>query len=220
MPVASEDQTPDRFVRDLARMLLVFVSVLAVDLIVLSLFTGKIRLWFPVWVDPLCNSRPDSPVIYSQSYIAGICFIPLLFYFIDRDWLANRASSLLRTGYWVLTCSVLGFVAWWKGGLMIEHHKETEAIAWVALTTLGWVLVVTAQALPRWLKEMTRQRLLLGLVKSISVFFLVMGILDPVVVRGIHQMPWSTGLIIEMAFFLPAGTALWFLARHLSKKTV
>ena len=59
----------DPFARDVTRMLIVFFAVLALDLLVLSLFTGKLRLWFPVWVDPAWETNAQSWVIYSQSYI-------------------------------------------------------------------------------------------------------------------------------------------------------
>jgi hypothetical protein len=40
------------------------------------------------------------------------------------------------------------------------------------------------------------------------VFFLVMAVVDPVVTVGVQGLPWSSGLFIEMGFFIPAGLAL------------
>ena len=39
-----------------------------------------------------------------------------------------------------------------------------------------------------------------------------MAVVDPVMTVGVQGLPWSTGLFIEMGFFVPAGIALWVLA--------
>src|ERR1700730_11172132 len=60
------------------KMLLTFFTVIALDLVAVSLLTHKLRLWFPVWLDAPWATRTDPWVVHSQSYFAGIFFIPLL----------------------------------------------------------------------------------------------------------------------------------------------
>ena len=205
----------DRFTRDVLRMLLVFFVVAAVDLVVVSLLTGKLRLWFPVWVDPDWATDPSSPVVYSQSYFAGIFFIPVLARIVDRDFLAGR-SAALRALFFVVSLTLLAFVAWWKGGLMVEHGKHVEALAWLALSALLFGLVVLAEALPARGARLGRRRLLRGLTLGVSVFFLIMAVLDPLVQIGVQGLDWSTGLVIEVAFFVPAGILLFVVSRRLA----
>jgi hypothetical protein len=40
-------------------MLLTFFTVIAVDLVAVSLLTHKLRLWFPVWLDAHWATRTD-----------------------------------------------------------------------------------------------------------------------------------------------------------------
>ena len=84
------DQT--RFQRDLLRMILTLFAVGIIDLVVVSLLTAKLRFWMPVWLDPDWSTNPDTFVAYSQSYLAGIVFIPFLAYAVDRDFLASRGG--------------------------------------------------------------------------------------------------------------------------------
>src|SRR5262245_18678376 len=42
----------DPFVADITRLLLTFFSVVIIDLVVVSLVTHRLRVWFPVWLDP------------------------------------------------------------------------------------------------------------------------------------------------------------------------
>src|SRR6202047_4694720 len=51
-------------------MLLTFFTVIAVDLVAVSLLTHKLRVWFPVWLDAHWATRTDPWVVYSQSYFA------------------------------------------------------------------------------------------------------------------------------------------------------
>ena len=205
----------DRFQRDVLRMLLVFFSVVIVDVVVVSLLTGKLRLWFPVWVDPGWATDPSSPVVYSQSYFAGIFFIPVLARIVDREFLAERAATAGRALFWAVSIGVLAFVAWWKGGLMVEHGKHWEAIAWLALSAILWGAVVLAESLPARVARMSRKTLLRRLTLGVSVFFLGMAVLDPLVQVGVQRLPWSTGLLIEVGFFVPAGLVLLVLSRRL-----
>ena len=204
----------DPFARDVARILLVFLAVAVIDLVALSLFTGKLRLWFPMWLDPQWATNPDAWVVYSQSYISGIAFIPLVIYIVDRDFLGGGPAGL-RAGLWVLSLGTLSFIGWWKGGLMIEHGKELEAAGWISLTALLFAVVWVAEALQAWVAQWGRRALLRGLVLGVSIFFLVMAVLDPVIQIGMHKTNWSTGLIIEVGFFVPAGVALFLLSRRL-----
>ena len=81
-----------RFQRDLLRMILTLFAVGIIDLVVVSLLTARLRFWMPVWIDPNWSTNPDAWVAYSQSYLAGIVFIPFLAYAVDRDFLASRAG--------------------------------------------------------------------------------------------------------------------------------
>src|SRR5215831_283907 len=95
------DQTStSNFQRDLGRMLLTFFAVVAIDLLVISLFTGKVRFWFPLWLDPRWEDGPESYVTYSQSYFAGICLIPMFLRTIDREFMASYGAGT-RAGYWL-----------------------------------------------------------------------------------------------------------------------
>ncbi len=98
---------------------------------------------------------------------------------------------------------------------MVAHGKEREAIAWVALTVVLWSVIAIAQALPRRLAGISRLVLLRGLVVGVSIFFLVMSVLDPLLQLGVQGLPLSSGLIIEVLFFVPAGLLLLFVARRL-----
>ena len=66
----------DPFVRDLWRLLMSFALVVIGDLTVGSAISGKLRLWFPQWIDPLWEQRPEAWVVYSQSYLAGVALAP------------------------------------------------------------------------------------------------------------------------------------------------
>ncbi len=205
---------PDPFARDVARMLIVFFAVLLIDLLVLSLFTGKLRFWFPVWLDPAWAENPRSWVIYSQSYMAGIAFIPFLVYILDRDFLAGRAAAL-RALVWTVSLGTLGFIGWWKGGLMVAHGKEFEAVGWITLTVLLFSLVRVAEVLPARVARLGRRELLRGLAFGVSCFFLFMAVLDPLMQIVVQGMAWSSGLIIEIGFFVPAGIGLLLLSQRL-----
>ncbi len=67
-----------RFVGSVIRLLVAFFAVALIDVVVGSLITHKLRFWFPLWLDPNWNTDPNSWVTYSQSYAAGILFMPLL----------------------------------------------------------------------------------------------------------------------------------------------
>lgn len=49
---AKERVDVDPFVADIARMVLTFFVVVAIDLVFVSLFTQRLRFWFPSWLDP------------------------------------------------------------------------------------------------------------------------------------------------------------------------
>src|ERR1051325_5946704 len=86
---ADERVDPDPFVADLTRLLMTFVIVVAIDVLVVSSLTHRLRFWFPLWLDPEWATRPDPWVVYSQSYFAGIFLLPLLCRLVDRDFLAR-----------------------------------------------------------------------------------------------------------------------------------
>jgi short-subunit dehydrogenase len=208
-----------RFQKDLGRMLLVFFAAVLIDLVVISLMTGKFRFWFPNWIDPAWETRADAWVIYSQSYIAGILLIPFMLHAVDRSFLAHRLAGAWRGLVWAIGLGAFVFVLWWKGNLMADHGKEKEALGWVGLTGILWVFVWTAEAWPKKLGSMTSRAVLRTLLMGISAFFLVMAVLDPVFQVAVQELPWSSGLIIEVSFFIPAGLTLAYIARRLGKRT-
>ena len=216
---ASRDSGGDDggFQRDVCRLLLAFFSVVLIDVIVISLMTGRLRFWFPNWLDAQWETRPDAWVIYSQSYIAGILFIPLLLSSVDRSFLKRRWSTSARTLLWGVALSAFAFILWWKGNLMADHDKELEALGWVALTGLVYGLIVVAEGLPRRIAGLSRRGLMVKLLTGVSGFFLVMAVLDPVFQIGVQGLAWSSGLTIEVAFFIPAGILLAFVARRLGR---
>lgn len=207
--------TDGRFARCVARLLIAFLAVGFIDLAVCSLLTHKLRFWFPAWLDAHWDTRADSWVTYSQSYMAGIVFIPVLAAEMVREFIP-RAAAAVRTAIIAGTVAVLAFIAWWKGGLMLQYHKEQEAAAWIALTVVTWGLIRLGEALPSRMARVTPRRLAAQLARGVAVFFLVMAVLDPVLCVGVQGLPWSKGLIVEMAFFVPAGLALLALPRWLS----
>jgi len=83
----------DPFVAEVTRLLLTFLFVIAIDAVMVSLITHRLRFWFPLWLDPLWATRADPWVIYSQSYFAGIFMIPILCRFIDRDFVARLGTG-------------------------------------------------------------------------------------------------------------------------------
>jgi hypothetical protein len=210
----NERAAADPFVADITRMLLTFFSVIAIDVVVVSLMTHRLRFWFPLWLDPQWATRPNPWVIYSQSYFAGIFMIPLLCRLVDRDFLA-RVGPDVRAAFWSVCLGVFAFVLWWKGSLMLEYHKHYEALGWTALTYMMWAVIRFAETLPERVRGMTRRRMLGRLLFGVSLFFLSMSITDPLVQLGFQHLAWSSGLAIEVGFFIPAGVVLMTLSRRL-----
>jgi hypothetical protein len=211
---ANKRVAADPFVADITRMLLTFFSVIAIDVVVVSLMTHRLRFWFPLWLDPQWATRPDPWVVYSQSYFAGIFMIPFLCRLIDRDFLA-RVGTGARSAFWSACLGVFAFVLWWKGSLMLEYHKHYEALGWAALTCMIWIVIRFAETLPERVRGVTRRRMLGSLLFGVSLFFLVMSIMDPLVQLGFQHLAWSSGLAIEVGFFIPAGVVLLTLSRRL-----
>jgi hypothetical protein len=58
-------------------------------------------------------------------------------------------------------------------------------------------------------------RMLKGLLFGIALFFLVMSVADPVLQIGVQRLSWSSGLSIEVGFFVPAGLVLMVLSYRL-----
>ncbi len=200
-----------RFVRSVLRLLVAFFSVAVIDVVVCSLVTHKLRFWFPLWLDPHWDTNPDSWVVYSQSYAAGILFLPLLAAAAMREFLPG-ASRAARNTFIGGTIALLAFIAWWKGGLMLQYNKGQEALAWIALTAITWCLIRIGEQLPAIAARVSPGQLATRMAQVLAVFFLVMAVLDPLFTVGVQGLPWSSGLFIEMGFFIPAGFALWVLA--------
>lgn len=211
-PTSSGDA---RFARSVVRLLAAFLAVSFIDLVVCSLLTHKLRFWFPAWIDPHWDSRPDSWVTYSQSYMAGILFIPVLAAAVVREFIPRVAAGR-RTAIVAGTLAVFAFIAWWKGGLMLKYHREWEAVAWVVLTAVTWGLIRLGEELPARIERVSPRLLAIWLARGVSVLILVMAVADPVLCVGIQGLPWSKGLWIEVGFLGPAGIALWIVARRLS----
>ena len=205
----------ERFARFVCKMLLTFFAVVSIDVVAVSLLTQKLRVWFPVWLDAEWATRPDPWVVYSQSYFAGIFFIPLLAYAVDRDLLRGRVGKPARVGYWLVALGALAFIGVWKGELMLRYGKQWEALGWLALTTLIWLAVTMASLMPRWLAGMTSRRMAQLLARGVATFFLVMAVLDPALQLGVQRLAVSTGLLVEVGFFVPAGLVLLLVARRL-----
>jgi hypothetical protein len=211
---AVSERVADPFVADITRLLLTFFSVVVIDLLVVSLMTHRLRFWFPLWLDPHWATRADPWVTYSQSYFAGIFMIPLLCRLVDRDFLA-RVGAGARAAFWSLCLGVFAFVLWWKGSLMLEYHKHYEALGWAVLTSVMWMIFRRAEILPERVRGLARRQMLGGLLFGVSLFFLVMSVMDPLVQLGVQQLAWSSGLAIEVGFFVPAGIVLMMLSRRL-----
>jgi hypothetical protein len=195
-------------------LLLTFFSVVVVDVVVVSLTTHRLRFWFPQWLDPQWATRRDPWVVYSQSYFAGIFLIPLLCRLVDRDFLAKLGAGV-RTGFSLLFVIVFVFVVWWKGSLMLQYNKHYEMLGWAALTGVIWTIIRLAETLPERIRGLTRSQMLGGLLFGVSLFFLVMSVLDPLVQLGVQRLSWSSGLVIEVGFFIPAGIVLMTVSRRL-----
>ena len=211
---ASESVESDPFVADSTRLLFTFFSVVVIDVVVVSLMTHRLRFWFPQWLDPQWATRRDPWVIYSQSYFAGIFLIPLLCRLVDRDFLAKFGAGA-RTGFWSLCVMVFAFMLWWKGSLMLEYQKHYETLGWAALTAVTWTIIRHTGILPERVRGLTRRQMLRALLFGVSLFFLVMSIMDPMIQLGVQHLPWSGGLTIEVGFFIPAGIILMTLSRRL-----
>jgi hypothetical protein len=211
---SASETVADPFVADITRMLLTFFSVVIIDVVVVSLVTHRLRFWFPLWLDPIWATRPDPWISYSQSYFAGIFMIPFLCRLVDRDFLAG-AGAVARAAFWCLCLGVFAFVLWWKGSLMLEYHKHYEALGWAVLTGAMWMIFRRAEVLPEPVRGLTRRQMLGGLLSGVSLFFLVMSVLDPLIQLGIQRLAWSSGLAIEVGFFVPTGIVLMMLSRRL-----
>ncbi|HSQ67311.1 MAG TPA: hypothetical protein VLM85_29045 [Polyangiaceae bacterium] len=205
----------ERFQWFVCKMLLTFFTVAAVDLVALSLLTQKLRVWFPVWFDSQWATREHPWVVYSQSYFAGIFFIPLLAWAVDRDLLKSRVSVGARAAFWLVLIGTFAFILSWKGELMVRFGKQWEAAAWLALTTAIWTALSIAERLPRWLENMTPRRMARGLARGVATFFLVMAVLDPVLQIAVQKLGLSSGLLVEVGFFVPAGLFLMVVAYKL-----
>ncbi len=202
-----------RFQWFVCKMLLTFFTVTIVDLVAISLLTGKVRVWFPVWFDAQWATREHPWVVYSQSYFAGIFFIPLLAWAIDRDFIKAPA---IRVPFWIVLVSAFAFVLAWKGELMVRYGKQWEAAGWLALTTGVWTAISIAERLPKWLEDVTPRRMLRGLARGVATFFLVMAVIDPLLQIAVQHLDWSRGLLIEVGFFVPAGISLMVAAYKIS----
>jgi hypothetical protein len=213
---AKERVDADPFVADITRMLLTFFAVVAIDLVLASLITQRLRFWFPTWLDPQWATRPDPWVVYSQSYFAGIFMIPFLCRLIDRSFVAQVGAGA-RTAFWSICLGVFAFVLWWKGSLMLEYDKQYETLGWAALTGVTWTILRFAGILPERVRALTRRQMFGGLLFGVSLFFLVMSVVDPLVQLGIQRMAWSSGLAIEVGFFVPAGIVLLAVSRRLRR---
>jgi len=203
----------DPFVGFVSKMLLTFFTVVATDLVAVSLLTHKLRVWFPIWLDAHWATRPDPWVIYSQSYFAGIFFIPFLALALDRKFLRTPEKKRARLAFWMLSVAVLAFILCWKGELMVRFNKQWEALGWLALTALIWTALSLGERLPQRLAGVTPRRMLQLLARGVAIFFLVMAVLDPVLQLGVQGLGWSGGLAIEVGFFVPAGIALLVASR-------
>jgi uncharacterized protein len=203
------------FARSVARLLAAFLAVTFIDLVVCSLLTHKLRFWFPAWIDAHWDTRPDSWVTYSQSYMAGILFIPLLAAAVIREFIPQVASGR-RTAIVAGTVAVFAFIAWWKGGLMLKYHKGWEAVAWVVLTAVTWGLIRLGEELPARMERVSPRRLAMWVARGVSIFLLLTAVADPVLCVGIQGLPWSKGEWVEIGFLGPAGIAMWEIARRLS----
>ncbi|MGA2052166.1 MAG: hypothetical protein ABSH19_02515 [Opitutales bacterium] len=208
-----EHAEQDPFVGFVCKMLLTFFTVIAVDLVAVSLLTHKLRVWFPVWLDAHWATRPDPWVVYSQSYFAGIFFIPLLALALDRKFLRVPGKKRARIAFWILSLAVLAFILGWKGELMVRFGKQWEDLGWLALTTTVWIALTIGERLPRRLAGVTPRRMLKLLARGVAIFFLLMAVLDPVLQLGVQGLAWSAGLMIEVGFFVPAGSALLLASR-------
>lgn len=197
------DESLARFQRDVATMLLVFLCVAAVDLTVVALVMGKVRFWWPTWLDPNWATDPNTRVVYSQSYFAGILFVPYVVYLVQRDLLAQW-SVARRVGLWLGGAGVLALLLWWKGSLTLQFGKQRELAAWALLTALLFGCVKAAQALPR-LGELRGAGFLRLTLTASAVVFLVMTAADPFIQLVVHRLSWSTGLTIELLAYGSGG---------------
>jgi len=199
-------------------MVLTFLLVGAIDLTVGSLLVDRLRFWFPQWLDAEWATRADPWVVYSQSYMAGILFVPFVAWALWREMMAPSASPWLRRLFWPAAAGLVAFLVVWKGGLMREYAKEREALAWVVLTAILYGAVTLAGELPGLARQWTNRGLLGTLAAGVGGFFLVMALLDPLLQIGGQGIGWSSGLSVEVAFFVPAGLALVALARKLLRR--
>ena len=62
-----------------------------------------------------------------------------------------------------------------------------------------------AERLPARLAGVTPKRMLKLLARGVACFFLVMAVLDPLLQISVQHLGWSSGLLIEVGFFVPAG---------------
>jgi hypothetical protein len=199
-------------------MVLTFLLVGAIDLTVGSLLVDRLRFWFPQWLDADWASRADPWVVYSQSYMAGILFVPFVAWALWREVVAPSATPWLRRLFWPSAGVLVTFLVVWKGGLMRQYAKEREALAWVALTAILYGAVTFAGELPGRAGRWTNRGLLGAVAAGVGGFFLVMAVLDPLLQIGWQGLSWSNGLSVEVAFFVPTGLALVVLARSLRRR--
>ena len=157
---------PDPFVWFVCKILLTFFTVITVDLVAVSLLTHKLRVWFPAWFDAQWATRTDPWVVYSQSYFAGIFFIPLLA--VSLDHVLRQRPGWVRPVFWTVTIGAFLFILGWKGELMVRFGKQWEALGWLALTSVIWTAVSVAERLPARLAGVTPKRMLKLLARGVD----------------------------------------------------
>jgi hypothetical protein len=203
-----------RLQRHLAALLLSFGAVALIDLLVVSLLTGRLRVWFPLWLDPQWDARPEPWIVGSHSYLAGLALLPALLRLLDRELLKTR-GALPRATFYASSLTLLALLAWWQTDLIVASDAGREALGWLLLTALLYTLVRLALALPARLGVWDRRALLRGLATTLALLFLLMALADLVLQLGVHGLPWSAGLLVELAVFVPAGVTLLWLRRRL-----
>jgi MFS family permease len=199
-----------RFQRDVATMLVAFVAVAVVDLVGVAIVTDTIRFWWPLWLDPNWATDPNSKIVYSQSYFAGIFLAPYLLYLLQRDFLSHWSTGL-KSAWWGGGAVVLALLVWWKGSLTLEFHKGRELLTWGLLTVVFFGLAKLAQVIPTLRPGM----FLNFILTAAAAVFTFMTLADPVIQLGVHKLHWSWGLTIELIAYGSCAVLSILTLRHL-----
>jgi len=185
------------------QMILIFMFTIIFDFLIMSLIQGKVRFWFPQWIDPNWQTNPS--IDYSQSYLVGIVFIIPLFVILDLEFF-YRKQVWKRILLYLIMCLIISLVLLWKVGLMIRFDKTREDIAWLLFAIFCWILIILSNYIKNneQISEFRSFWLIWPLIIGITLLFLAL--VDYTLISS--SIGITNDLLIEMVALIPISLIL------------